>query len=446
MPDPITPVAAPAAEVTPAPATPPVEPKKDNSKLLSTILGLTQPEKVEVAPVAPVEPKKVEPAAAPAPEKKVPVTKKQPAPAPVVAAPTAAEVRQIVAEENAKLKPVINAPVVTHDDSDLTAEEREELELAEFAEKRDPAKKGLAGKFRTFYQEQKKFLEKRAREEGDGYDPTSDPEFKKFTSAHEPKLPVTERKKLRDERLTSAAEERAIKATEEKFAPEITKLRKKTLELEHAPKIQERVDRYVNELADSMPEDIVTFFNANGRDVEKTREAFPGEFDEIAATVRGGTTLAREVLALRKGIKDFDVKNPAHVYLDEFVRGQADFLLKQDRSIQTRDGKQFVHPYNFKPEMARTHWTFDEEDVLGMLKHSAQAEAKTKVSARRAQVKAAVDAQTKRSSAPTGTAPAPTPVPTATPSSRTPPTPAPGAAAPAGKSGGSGLSRFLGLT
>jgi hypothetical protein len=451
MPDPTPTPAVPAVvPVTPEapPVAPPVpEPKK--SSLLSNILDLVAPEKVDVKPVvppvvvAPEVPAAVvapEPTPAPAPEpKKVPVKKKEAAPA----GPTADEVRAIAAEEAAKAaKPAAPEPAAP-DDSSLTPEEAEELELARLAEKKDPSKKGLADKFRGYYKAQAEFLERRMAAEGDDYDPTTDPEFKRFAAKNEPKLTISERKSLRDEKVASAAEARALEAADKRYAPEIEKLRMKTLELEHQPQIRERVGKYAGEIAEGMPEDIVKFYNENGRDIAKTKEAFPGEFEIVVQSVNGATALGEEALSLRRGLKKFNAADPKHQYLDTFLKSKADHLLTRPSAEQSRDGKSFVHPYEWRPEMAGKHWTFDDEDVLGMLKAVAQKEAKDRVSARRSELKSHYEAMTRRTAAPSGAIPPVVPV--APPSTRTPPVVAPGAAAPAGKNP-SRLSGLLGLS
>lgn len=426
--------------------------------MLSNILNLVAPEKVDVKPDPAPEPKKPDPAPEPkkpdpepaktepaAPEpKKLPVKKRD-------AAPTlsAEEIRRIAAEEAAKAAPKPAEPAVKPepakpDDSSLTEAEKEELALAELAEKKDPNRKGLTDQFRSFYKKQAEFLEGRMAAEGEDYDPASDPEYKKWASRNSPKLTAAERKALREEQIAEAAAARALKEAEQKFKPEIERLSQKARELEHKPAIRSRVDTYTGEVAAGMPEEIVKFFNDNGRDLKKTQEAFPGEFEIVAQLVSGASALAEEALSLRRGITRFDPTNSKHQYLDQFLVKQADSLLARPAEERTRDGKTFVHPHKWSPDLADRHWTFDDEDVLGMLKSAAQKEAKERVSARRAELKAAIEAHTRRTAAPTGAAAAPAPAPAPTPSTRTPAGVTPGAAVSAGK-GSSRLSSLLNL-
>jgi hypothetical protein len=195
-----------------------------------------------------------------------------------------------------------------------------------------------------------------------------------------------------------------------------------------------------------MPEDIVKFYNENGRDATKTREAFPDEFDIVATTVAGASALAQEALSLRRGLTKFNPEDSKHAYLDTFLNRQARALLAQGTAeMKTRDGKSFVHPYEMTPSLRKTHWTFDDEDVLGMLKSEAAREAKAGVERRRAGVKASVDAAAKRAAAPAGAiAPVVVAPPVNRPSTRTPPTVSAGAAVPAVVKTTS-LSRMLGL-
>lgn len=388
-------------ETTQNTETPATEEPNEN-QLLANILGLIKPEEKDVRP--PVEEKKVEPApvvaAAPEP-KKVAVRKREPAPAPTIPDAKIEEVvKRTIAAQPVRLPDPVK-PVVAPD-PELRQEQREELDLARYAESKDPAKKGLSDKLLKFYENEKKFLEKRVADEGDEYDPSTDPAYRKFIAAN---APTFDRKNVVTQKITEEAETRATKRVREELAPEQERVRQELVELKERPKVQARVNTYVDEVASGMPGEVYDFYRKNGGDMAKTQEAFPLEFDIIAKTVDGVLRVADEFLSIRAGLKQFDPKNQQHTYVNEFVDERARVFLDKGGDALKRGGKQFVHPYQWKPGMENTHWTFDDEDVLNMLKVRAQFEAKTRISNENARLKAITDAQKRRTAAPISAAP-----------------------------------------
>lgn len=334
-------------------------------------------------------------------------------------------------KEPAKETPAAPEQVAKPDDADLTPEEKDELELATFAESRDPSKKGLTDKLRAFYKANKEYIEKataKASEEGEDYDPTRDPAYKKFLQANEPKLSALDRKQLFKEKIASEAREAALKEAEAKFSPKFSELERKTRELEHRPVIESRVNSFIDEVAVGMPEEVVKFYNENGQDVEKTRAEFPLEFEIITKHLNGATTLAKELLEVRNGLKAFEPeKNDRHRFLRDFVNQQGDVFERAAREHHVRDGKTFVHPSKFRPELADKHWTFSNDDVLAMLKYEAQTGAKRVIRSEMERLKGQGFVRSKPASAPNGAAPAAKKEPESSP--RTPSAPLPGAGA-----------------
>ena len=104
---------------------------------------------------------------------------------------------------------------------DISADEKDELELYKFVESKDPAKKGLHAKALKFVADNKKFLEKRLEEEGDDYDPAKDPQYKKFLDANEPKLSQTEKRRFMIQRETDGLKQEAYEKARSELLPEI---------------------------------------------------------------------------------------------------------------------------------------------------------------------------------------------------------------------------------
>lgn len=427
--------------------TPPADPGK--SDILRSILGLVEPSAdAASAPAAPAEPakeeptKEVPPAKEPPPaevkkprkvEFKVRTPEKEPTPQPDIDAK--------VAEAVKKAMPAPTPPPVEDPISDLTEDEREELELAEYAAKKDPAKKGLREKFIKFYAAQRDEIAKRRAADPD-FDPSTDESYGKWLKQAEPQLPTPERRRLFREMTIEAAKEKATAELEQRLNPKLTELDRKTRLLAETPAIEARAGQFLSEVASVMPEDMVKFFEANGKDVDKLRDAYPDEYPIVEQVVNGATTLAREYMKIKKGVVDFDERNQNHAFLNSFVDDQAKKLLStKDPKFLVQNGKSFVHPYQYDPSKAASTWTFSDEDVLSLIRYAAEREAKAKVSAEKERAIRREKAKSLRSPAQPSA-----PTATETPASpRTPTPPSAGAAAGSGSQSASVLSKILGL-
>jgi hypothetical protein len=415
---------------TPPPVTPPVappEPPKPPSRILSNILGLLQPDEKDVRPPEPLKPAEKAPEVPPPPEKKkVAVKVKLPPPPPSEPVESVEQIvrRTIAAQRPAEPSPA--PPPPPPEPEDLTPEESEELALARYAEARDPARKGLGDRYVKFYAAHKTFLEKALAEDAD-YEPASDPKYKAFLGKNDPGLTAGEKRRLQIQQETDGAEARAYERAKKEFMPEVEQTKRRILEIQEKPKIDQRANAYVEELADGMPAEVVKFHRENGRDVNRTREAFPTEFDVIANSISGAVSLGREFLEIRAGVTDYDPKNDRHQFINKFVNDQGELFQKHGGAALVQNGKRFVPPSQWKTGMAATHWTFSNEDVLHVLKLEAQREAKSTILSKIQAIDREQTARQRRTGAPSGVK-TPPPPPAAEPSTKTPATPMAGAA------------------
>lgn len=418
MPDPVTtpnaPAAAPAAPA--APATPPPAtnapeaqtPKAQDpvkSSILSSILRITTEDKAPEAKTSPAEVKKEEPKPEPKPEpKKEPVSPAKPkvvvkktVPAPSIEPVVEAAVTKALE----KLKPTVAAPVepAPEDDSFLTEDQREDVELAKYIANKDPAKKGLDAKLRTFYKAERDFLDQRRAAEGDDYEPETDPQYRQFLAKNMPRISAAEKKQA----FREMTEERAVtKATEKvrgELEPKLREQQRALAEIKERPAIAATVNSFAGDMLDSISEaaEAVKFFRDNNYDETKLREAFPVEAEAVSQAVRGAMRVAEEYLSLKRGLKEFNpTPGSVHSFLETFITDQANVLLKVGGQYVIRDGKTFVHPAQWKPGMEATNWTFDDSDVLLMLKQTAVKEAQTRLASKKKEVELILAAQQKK--------------------------------------------------
>ncbi len=86
---------------------------------------------------------------------------------------------------------------------------------------------------------------------------------------------------------------------------------------------------------------------------------------------------------LREGLKAFDsANNPTHRFIADFILNEADAFAKSGGDALVRDGKTFVTPDKFTPEVAKTSWTFTDDDIMERLKATARKEAAASITAR----------------------------------------------------------------
>lgn len=192
----------------------------EEGNLLKNILGLIEPEQKDVRPPVeekpatekPVEeskPTEEKPAEEPKPAKKATVRRREPTkPQVVLPPPTPVSEEKIeeVVKRTIAAQPKPEAPKEETPKPELRPEQQEEYEIAQYLEKKDPTKKGVSAKLLAYYNAEKAFLEKRVAEEGDDYDPSTDPEYRKFLTKNAPPMSAAERKAAVTQRITEEAE------------------------------------------------------------------------------------------------------------------------------------------------------------------------------------------------------------------------------------------------
>jgi uncharacterized protein (DUF1330 family) len=367
---------------------------------------VTAPEAAPATTPAPAPAEKVEEAPV-VKKKKATIREPEPAPAP---APTPApvdtgkQVQELVDQAIARRIPAQEAPPPAPLPADLTEEEAEEIELARFTEQTDPARAGLADQVLAFHVANKKFIEQ-ALENDPDFDPNTDPAYKKFLAKSEPKFSASDKRKALIRREAEAAELRAAERIRRELAPEIEANRAQLREIQVRPDVVKRVNDLSSSLFADVEDEAFKAFATKG---DAAAEDFPIEAEILGAEKQKTLRLAEEFLAIRNGLKPFSAnENQAHKEIGDFITAQGDAFLKHGGRHLIRDGKQFVHPSQWKASMANTHWTFSNDDVVNALQVEATRKAQNRIKAEHAKIEKAVAARAKRA------APAPVSAPAA---------------------------------
>jgi hypothetical protein len=376
-------------------------------------------------PPAPGDKKKDETPPPPAPpaEKKVKVRRREeptpaptPAPAPVPEPPKAKTEAELFEEG-------------------LLEEERDQLELARFAEGKDPAKyRGYAAKVTTFLKEHQAYLEKNPKAVQAGTDEAE--AYETWLKTHNVALAPREAKILERELITERARQETMKQTESQMA----ELHDDNFRRDAEPKIKAEADAAFHKLAhEAAPAEFVKFAKEKG--IEEAKKEYPTEY---RITTKVLTETASDIEELRRlttknprtgnPLRQYDGANPQHVRVLKFMREQCTYFKNgspdekpEHRAgrlrMQNQGGKTFMTRdefYSLPAAQRELHWTFTPDQIIAMsmeaAKHQVATEVKNEYAAREA------EGWVRKTPAPGAAA---TPPPTPPPSTPPPPPPAP---------------------
>ena len=276
------------------------------------------------------------------------------------------DIRQTIREELKQQTPTPPLPPPTLDTEDVDdledylPEQREEIELARYAESNNPKKyKGMERKLVKFYNDLDTYIDK-SDDEDRTFDENDD-EFMQWVKNNKPSVSRVEQRKLerqmiKDEALTEARSE---------FDGKNKELEEKIRQVSDRPKAEKELTRYEKLLAEDNPED------------DELAEAIYE--NEMSDAKRVG----EEYLDLFYGLKPYDEKNDTHSWIIDFVTQQSEAFSKHggDHLSKTVDGvkKSFVPPAQYGNADAGKHWTFTSSDIMDIMGNYFQTRAKDSV-------------------------------------------------------------------
>ena len=415
---PATPVApavtpTPVVPATPALETPPANPIK--STLLSSLQLAITPVDPDFSPPVPTEVKPSifsearmcdiinhisETPVTPAP---VPATPVVPAtPGVVVVEPTPApqpgKLKSFPVEEIPPPPPdhSYNDPVsLSHlgDLSDLNEDERQEVELARFAETSQPTRYANRSKATLEYiRNHRKFCQDNGTDTENLQD---DSRYQSFVKANRPEFSSTERSKLLTSKIKEETKQEVLK---ELGGSQIKKMQEELREL----KIRPIVDR------------TLTAFGTHTSDLlDKADDQLTQTVNkDVLAKAKAG---AEEFISISAQLKRFDSGNPVHVWLSNFIEEQGQLYARSKDPGTKRGNRTFVPRSQFAqlaPKDAATHFTFTDEDILHLISVNAAEASRQMVTQERTRLESLgyVPRQVAPAARP-ATPPAPTPTP-----------------------------------
>jgi hypothetical protein len=255
------------------------------------------------------------------------------------------EIRQTIREELKQQSPAPPLPppatLDTEEEDDLEdylPEQREEIELARYAESLDPKKyKGMERELVDFYNNLDAYIDK---------SDDNDEAFMEWVANNKPTVSRVEQRKLERQMI----KDQALTEARSEFDGKNKELEEKIRQVSDRPKAEKELTRYENLLSEEIPE----------------------EGDELAEAIyenemSDAKRVGEEYLELFYGLKTQQS--------EAFSKHGGDHLSKTVDGIK----KSFVPPSEYGNVDANKHWTFTSSDIMDIMGNYFQTRAKDSV-------------------------------------------------------------------
>jgi len=275
------------------------------------------------------------------------------------------DIKQTIKDEIARHKPSlpeqpIHQPVqeIEEEDDldDYLPEQREEIELARYAEQVDPKKyKGMANDLQKFYTDLDEYVDN--NDDPDRTFDENDEEFINWIQRNKPSLNASEQRKLERQMI----KDQAISEAKSEFEKKQSELEDKIRKVEDRPKAEKEFTKYESLLDGDKPEE------------DGLAESIYIQEMDTAKKV------GKEYLDLFYGLKTFEQEDPLHSWIIDFVTQQSDAFQKHGGEHLTRDQKAFVPPADYANADPNKHWTFTSSDIMEIMGNYFSTRAKDSV-------------------------------------------------------------------
>lgn len=309
----------------------------------------------EPPPDEPPEKKEDEPPAKPTVE-----VRKKPAPTPDIPAFEPEKREAPKPHEPEVKKPAGN-------EVELMPDERDEVEIAQWAEKLSP---GIEKKVRDFIQKRREFVAEKVKEEGRGYRPTRDSDYQDWLEENNP-LPTSQRRKWERQKDREELKQEFEKGSQKTQA----ELKRELEALKLKPGVEKKGLKFRQDLETSLPETLKEVFP----EIEDAASAMADMRPFVDPITERYSAMAETFLMLNAGAIDFDAQNRAHAYIDDFIDKQSRFFEANGGANLFRDGKRFVRRDlwpQVPKEKQHLYWTFTEADIVDVFAEKSKMETK----------------------------------------------------------------------
>lgn len=287
---------------------------------------------------------------------------------------------KVVKQEPTPAKPTDEQVKAKKEEEDyikgLTEDQREELEIAAFNDKKNGT--DLRKQYLDYYKKV------------DAFDPNLSPdsdEFKKFTAENRPKWTPAQRRAAERQMLADEAEQRAIEAARRESEP----IRIKQAEMEMQPELVKANEKLVTTLttADAADADSVSIPKEIADKVlTMTPQQALAEYPIEAKVILGSRNAVNSYMRVVNGVERFDsTKNPVHAWIGEFLAYEGAQMKAKPDSETVVNGKRFLPIAEFievtskDPAEASKYWTFSDQQVVDRIAKNGVTQYKNQVKA-----------------------------------------------------------------
>lgn len=269
----------------------------------------------------------------------------------------------------------------------LLDEERDQLELARFAEKDNPSKyAGFAAKTEKYLKEHAAYLEKNPGATEPGSDAAA--AYEQWLQKHKPSLSPAEGRRLEVRREANRIADEKLAASK----TEIEALHEETFRRDAEPKAKSEADAFFRDAADfAMPEDLAKLAKEKG--LAEAKKAFPMEYRIAGEVLSDAADQVEELIRIttknprtNRPLVAYDPNNKKHAAILTFINTQCNAFKNgvpgeppAQRATrlraQIRDGKRFatrIEYYSMPEDQRAPYWTFSREDLISMKRFEAK--------------------------------------------------------------------------
>jgi hypothetical protein len=286
-------------------------------------------------------------------------------------------------------------PEITRENATPTAavdpEVQREIDLATFAEKRNPERyAGMAGKVKGFFSSHQELVAAKAKElggekSGEFKDWLESDDYKTWVANNRPSYVRGDKQKLAEDLVT----ERARVEARKEIAPELKALERQTSELRHAPIIHTKKEKCLQIILTDPSETKDPAMIEFAKDATKFTQAHPDEGRLIAAEALEAVELIEEVYKIDLDLVDFNPKAPTakQAKIRDFsIALNAELRAKHPNGFEAVDGKILVDADTFTRlglHKDPRYRTFTADEIAGSLAAARNAEVLKKLRSRR---------------------------------------------------------------
>ena len=236
----------------------------------------------------------------------------------------------------------------------MTEDQKNRLNLIEFAEDNFAEYKGKRKEYIEFFKAQKEYIEARIDEDPNAALDDSDYDYQNFLNRKKPKFSQEDLEKVVEKRTRTLAKQEAM----EELRPELNRLKEEQRKQRIEPRVAELKSKTLDDIKGLVPKRLRDIIDTKG--VEAAYESNPVEYEIVNRIVTAHQTAMFAFHEISNGLTEYDQTNPDHARLARWID-------QLEATMPARDGKKFVNisQYNEMSDAEkRKVYTLSPEEIV----------------------------------------------------------------------------------